>query len=118
MVNITKIRALCKANGIKQGYLCSRLSLSRTYFNDIDRGKATMSDERICKVAELLGTSFEYLTDQTEDPSPVGTQPDGGTKREIIKIIEAMSPSELEALAGLLRLPPRKREYLLKAVAE
>lgn len=70
MVNTTKIRDLCKKKGIKQGYLCDQLGLGRTYLNDIDRGKNTMSDERIHKIAKMLDTSAAYLTDETDDPSP------------------------------------------------
>ena len=75
MVNTTKIRDLCKKKGIKQGYLCEQLGLGRTYFNDIDRGKNTMPDDRIHKIAKMLDTSYAYLTDQTDDPAPVIGEP-------------------------------------------
>lgn len=75
MVNTTKIRDLCKKKGIKQGFLCEQLGLGRTYFNDIDRGKNTMPDERIHKIAKMLDTSYGYLTDQTDDPSSVPGEP-------------------------------------------
>lgn len=75
MVNTTKIRDLCKKKGIKQGYLCEQLGLGRTYFNDIDRGKNTMPDDRIHKIAKMLDTSYAYLTNQTDDPSPVPGEP-------------------------------------------
>lgn len=75
MVNTTKIRGLCKQKGIKQSFLCEQLGLGRTYFNDVDRGKNTMSDERIHKIAKMLNTSYAYLTDETDDPAPVIGEP-------------------------------------------
>lgn len=68
MVNIPKIKALIKQNGLKISHVCSQLGLSHTYFADVAAGKTTMPNDRIYKVAELLNTSYEYLTDQTDDP--------------------------------------------------
>ena len=34
-----------------------------------------MPDERIRKTAQILGTTFEYLTDQTDDPKPKNKKP-------------------------------------------
>ena len=70
MVNITKIKELCKQKGIKQGYLCDQLGVAKVYLNDVANGKNTMSEERVFKIAEILGTSFEYLMDMTDDPDP------------------------------------------------
>ena len=70
MVNISKIRNLCKEKGIKMSFLCEQFGLARNYLNNVESGKATMSQERIFTVARILGTSFEYLTDITDDPDP------------------------------------------------
>lgn len=70
MVNVTKIRSLCKDKGIKMSYVCEQLGLARNYLNNVESGKNTMSEERILTVARILGTSFEYLTDLTDDPDP------------------------------------------------
>lgn len=75
MVNIPKIKALCKEKGIKQGFICAQFGVGASYFNDVAKGKNTMSDERIAKVAEILGTSYAYLTDETDDPAPVIGEP-------------------------------------------
>ncbi len=70
MVNTTKLKALAKSKGIKISFLCEQFGLHRSYINNIERGKATMPDERIHKIAQILNTTYEYLTDQTEDPNP------------------------------------------------
>ncbi len=70
MVNTTKIRELAKAKGVKLSFICDQFGLHRSYINNIERGKANMSDDRIYEVARMLDTTFEYLTDQTDDPDP------------------------------------------------
>lgn len=75
MVNINKIKDTCKTKGIKQGYLCAQLGVAKGYFNDVERGKNSMSDERIAKIAELLNVSVAYLNDETDDPAPVIGEP-------------------------------------------
>lgn len=75
MVNIPKIKALCKEKGIKQGFICAQFGVGASYFNDVAKGKNTMSNERIAKVAEILGTSVAYLNDETDDPAPVIGEP-------------------------------------------
>lgn len=71
MVNINKVKRLSKEKGIKQGFLCSQLGMTYAYLNDVAKGKSTMTDDRIIKIADVLGTTYEYLTDQTDDPTPI-----------------------------------------------
>ena len=70
MVNIDKIRTLTKLKGLKLGFVQEQLGVRRTYFAEVKAGKDSMSEERIKKVAEILGTTYEYLTDQTDNPEP------------------------------------------------
>ena len=75
MVNINKVKRLSKEKGIKQGFLCSQLGMTYAYLNNVAKGKSTMSDDRIKKIADVLGTTYEYLTDQTDDPKPKNKKP-------------------------------------------
>ena len=50
-------------------YLCDQLGVSATYFADVDNGRYQMSSNNIYRLAELLHTTFEYLTNQTDDAS-------------------------------------------------
>lgn len=70
MVNTDKIRDLAKSKGIKLSYLSEKLGKHRTYINSVANGNSPMPDDRIHKVAELLNTTYDYLTDQTDDPDP------------------------------------------------
>lgn len=69
MVNIPKVKALAKQKGMKLKYICTALGYSEVYLNDVARGRTKMSDEKIHSLAAILMTSYEYLTDQTDDPN-------------------------------------------------
>ena len=68
MVNVTKIKELAKLKGLKIGYLCDKIGMGQTYIADVARGRNSMPEEYIRAIAEILDTSYEYLTDQTDDP--------------------------------------------------
>lgn len=70
MVDIDRIKAVAKAEGIKLGKLCEKLGEDANYFNKVKLGLRKMDDERIRYIAGILGTTYEYLTDQTHDPDP------------------------------------------------
>lgn len=121
MVNITKIKELCKQKGIKQGYLCDQLGVAKVYLNDVANGKNTMSEERVFKIAEILGTSFEYLMDMTDDPDPkfllkltLTTQEK--LLAEVADRMNTMSEKQAETIKKLLDLPADKLDKVLEAV--
>lgn len=87
MVNIDKIKDICKEKGIKQNYICARLGLAKGYLNDITRGKNSMSDERLAQIADILGVSCAYLLDETDDPSPVDGEPAEMTDLEKLQAV-------------------------------
>jgi transcriptional regulator with XRE-family HTH domain len=51
-----------------QVFVCNQLGVKGSYLSDVANGKNTMSEDRIRIIAEILDTSYEYLTDQTDDP--------------------------------------------------
>lgn len=68
MVNVSRIKSLLRVKGVKIGYFCSQLGMNHSYLTDVEKGKAVMPDERIRKIADMLGTTYEYLTGQVGDP--------------------------------------------------
>ena len=71
-----KTRAgIAKEKGIKIGFLCEQVGMKDTYLADVARGKNRMTDDRLAKIAEILGTSVAYLNDETDDPAPVIGEP-------------------------------------------
>lgn len=74
MVNIDKIKSLARSRGIKLGKLCEMVGEDANYFNKVKMGLRRMDDERIRYLAHVLNTSFEYLTDETDNPSAISNR--------------------------------------------
>lgn len=66
MYNINKINALIKSKGLKKSYICEQLGLQKTFLSNVERGNCGISDERLEKIAEILGTTVAYLCDEDE----------------------------------------------------
>lgn len=67
MVNIDKIKTLAKEKGISIAFICKKLGFQRTYLNDVKLGKCSMSEEGLRITADILGTTPEYLKDESDD---------------------------------------------------
>ena len=66
MVNLNKIKALCKEKGWNLSFLSKKLSLAPSYFTDVKNGKTNISESRLIVIADLLDTTVEYLKDETD----------------------------------------------------
>lgn len=96
MANITKIINLAKEKGISNTFICSKLGLSRGYLNDVKNGKATISDERLKLISEILGTTPEYLNDETNKKEKSQTvKYDSGLSENTILICRGGDTKEL-----------------------
>lgn len=72
MYEIDKIKRLAKEQGKSLSFICAQLKTSRTFFLDVERGKSSLKPDRLAQIADILGTTPEYLrgeTDIKEKPS-------------------------------------------------
>lgn len=97
MVNIDKIKALAKEKGVSITFLCQAIGQGAYYFNDVKRRNGSIPDERLRKIADMLETTPDYLTDKTE-------QKEKPTSKE-------MDVDDI--LKMMLSLPREKKEELL-----
>lgn len=104
MVNVDKIKTLAKQQGLKIGYICDQLGMKDTYLADVARGKNSMSEERVYKTAQILGTSFEYLMDITDDPDP----------NFLIKLSESIEERIVSEVMGKLAEMPEEQKSTLE----
>jgi transcriptional regulator with XRE-family HTH domain len=103
MLNIDKVKQLTKEKGWSLSFLCSKMGVYSSYINDVRRGKAVISNERLTILAELLDTSIDYLTDKTDIKKAI-TNSDGKKyvvdeqEVEMLNLYEKLSP-EFQRLA-------------------
>ena len=96
MVNIDKIKALAREKGVSITFLCQAIGQGAYYFNDVKRRNGSIPDDRLTVIADLLDTTTEYLTDQSDQKEkPTHAEVDVD---ELIKI--------------MLNLPRDKKEEL------
>jgi transcriptional regulator with XRE-family HTH domain len=96
MVNIDKIKDLAKEKGLSITFICQAVGQGPYYLNDVKRRNGSIPEERLKTIADTLGTTVEYLTDQTEQKEkPAETEVD------LDKLME-----------DILNLPRDKKEKL------
>lgn len=116
--NIGKIKEIAKSKGIKIKFICSQLGLSETYLSNVKNGKDRMTEERLFKIAEILGTSFEYLTDMTDDPEPDFIIRTAGTlqdklQNEVITKMNSMTDEQKKLIGMVLKMSPEETKKVL-----
>lgn len=115
MINLERLRSLAKAKGLSLSYICAQIGVARVYFIDVERYNRTIPEDRLAKIAELLGTTVEYLTDQTDDPSPQQKKPAltesqidldeiDPVKAELIKSVLSMKREDVEKISQFFDL--------------
>ena len=63
-----RIQKLCEEKGIRPGYLCDTLGLSRGLMTDLKMGrKKTVNAQTAQKIASFFGVSVAYLLGQEDD---------------------------------------------------
>jgi transcriptional regulator with XRE-family HTH domain len=121
MVNIDKIKTLAKSKGISVSFICEQFGTARGYLNDIARGKNSMSDDRIFKVARLLDTTYDYLTDLTDDPDPnyAAKQAESPEEKLIHKVIErtmTMTGDQIDTLDKIFSMEDEDLDHILSVL--
>ena len=102
-VNFEKLKSLIKEQGVSQTFICSRLNKHRSFLLDVYNHRSSLKPEQIEVIAEILHTTSEYLTDQTEEK---------GIKKET-----ASNDDLINALvAKIMSLPDEDREKALSYI--
>ena len=96
-VNVDRIKELSKSHGISLKYFCDLFGKTRTYLADVRSGKNKMDESELEQIAEILGTTVAYLTDETDDPSPKEKEPVqvlDEVEELVLQILRTMSVEE------------------------
>ena len=115
MVNLEKIRSLSKAKGLSLSFICSQIGVARVYFIDVERYNRVIPEERLEKIADLLGTTVEYLTDQTDDPNK--EKKPAAISDELWDMIQN-DPKAVALLEMVMKMSPEQRDKFEKFLEE
>ncbi len=68
----TQLKNLRQDNDWTQQYIANLLAISRSAYSAYENGTNAMSPETLSKIADIFGTSTDYLLDRTDvrDPYP------------------------------------------------
>lgn len=63
MINLEKLYNLSEEKGVGLSDVCFRLCVDQNYFKDVEKNDREIPGERMEIIAEMLGTTVEYLQD-------------------------------------------------------
>lgn len=70
MFNYDRLDQLVKETGKKKNYLSTKMGFSGRYLNDARKQNTDIKGEPLRILAEELGTTPEYLVNETDEKSP------------------------------------------------
>lgn len=103
-VNIEKLKNLIQQRGVTQIHICNALNKRRAFLTDVYARRSSLKPEELMIVADILHTTPEYLTDQTDDPDiKKETAVADDLDREILELFSTLSPEQKIRFLDLLR---------------
>ena len=100
------IERLCQQRGIRPGYLCNELGLSRGLMTDLKMGrKKSISAETAQKIAAFFGVSVGYLLGKDDESADVLDQVDVAFYGDFKELDE----DDKEAVRDMVRLMRQRR---------
>ena len=101
-----RIQSLCEAKGIRPGYLCDTLGLSRGLMTDLKMGrKKGVSAQTAQKIAAYFGVSVGYLLGQKDEPADILDEVDVAFYGDFKELDE----QQKETVRDMVRLMRQKR---------
>lgn len=101
-LNCQRLIACRKALGITKQEAAKRMQMSQPAYLRYESGERTPSIHIIYFMAMVLGTSADYLTNKTNDPTPNTYWIDATGEPELFSLIEAYQKSDVENRKRLL----------------
>lgn len=118
MCEIGRIEEIAKEKGLSLSFVSTQLGLRRTYLKDVKAGRSSIPADRLAQIADILGTTPEYLrgeTDIKEKPAENGELSEDDIKllaffnrlppqvQSLFADMERLSPDQLDALEAVVR---------------
>jgi len=100
LLNFDKLEHLKKEKGMNNTYLCAQVGKPYYYLKDCKNKNIGIPDVIIQKWADLLDTTVEYLTDQTDNPAKIKKVPVYGNVAAGIPIEAITDIEDFEEIPG------------------
>lgn len=110
MFDFNRFEALRAEKGVSKAFIAQKLDRAASLCNDWKLGKSTPSEKQIKIVAQLLGTTPEYLTGETNEKTPAETGEGSKYDRIIMEILGNITDETKAALIPLLQQMQRQEE--------
>ena len=114
LFSFDRFEALRSSKGITKKYIADALDRKPTICQDWKNGKSAPNKEQLQVVADILGTTPEYLSGETDDKNPPVFQNESGRK-------EVPTDTMAQITETARRLQPIQQEFflaLLKAAVQ
>lgn len=98
-----RLLALRKKRNWKQKDVANMLGIHVTTYTKYETGASEPKNEMLLKLADIFGTSTDYLLGRTNEPAPGKKGGQSKTVRQIMDCVYRMSPKEQEAFLAWLQ---------------
>lgn len=109
MLAIDKILYLSEKKGVTQSFICKQIGVDRSWLRTVKKQNSTISPERLTQIADILGTTVEYLNGETDDPAVPENKKspsnmDGLTEFQstILRLLDCVPEDRQDELASLV----------------
>ena len=110
MINIDKIKTMAKDKGIAISFICEKLGKTRTYFNDVKLRGADIPDKNLVVIADILGTTPEYLKGETDQKEKSSISELSEDEKAVLEAFNSLSEEQKDSLLKLMRSLKEKQK--------
>ena len=110
MFSFDRFEALRASKGITKKYIADALNRTPTLIQDWKSGKSAPNKEQLRIVSNILGTTPEYLSGETDEKNPPAPKSESGrndaptdTMAQIIETASHLQPIQQEFLLAFLK---------------
>lgn len=92
-----RIKASREEKGLTQEYLAERLDVSNAFISKIERGKTSVSLDRLSEICHVLEESMEYMITGADNSNA------DYLRNEIIAMLEGCSSAKIKLIAQVIK---------------
>lgn len=99
-MKIDRIEELAKEKGLSLSYINTQIGMRRTYLAEVKKGRSSIPPDRLAQIAEILGTTPEYLRGETDiKEKPLLSEELSDEEYEMLKLWRAAPSDKRRTLA-------------------